>query len=78
MLKPAQRASLDELRPRLEAVRKLVRMRTDVPLDIEAVFKPRVPTVVATFMEDESNGNGSLTRSYGLCGAFIGGGVGSG
>ena len=50
-LKPAQLASLEELRPRLEAVRKLVRMRTDVPLDIEAVFKPRVPKVVETFME---------------------------
>ena len=28
-------------------------MRTDVPLDIEAVFKPRVPKVVETFMEDD-------------------------
>ena len=52
-LKPAQRASLDELRPRLEAVRSLVRMRTDVPLDIDAVFKPRVPTVVEDFMEGD-------------------------
>ena len=32
-------------------------MRTDVPLDIEAVFQPRVPTVVENFMEDESMGN---------------------
>ena len=53
-LKPAQRASLDELRPRLEAVRELVRMRTDVPLDIAAVFQPRVPTVVENFMVEES------------------------
>ena len=30
-------------------------MRTDVPLDIEAVFKPRVPKVAGTFMEDEMN-----------------------
>ena len=52
-LKPAQRASLEELRPRLEDVRSLVRMRTDVPLDVEAVFKPRVPTVVETFMEGD-------------------------
>ena len=42
------------------AVRSLVRMRTDVPLDVEAVFKPRVPTVVETFMEDESTGNEAL------------------
>ena len=53
-LKPAQLASLEELRPRLEAVRKLVLMRTDVPLDVAQVFKPRVPKVVETFMEDES------------------------
>ena len=52
-LKPAQRASLDELSPRLEAVRQMVRMRTDVPLDIDAVFKPRVPTVVEDFMEGD-------------------------
>ena len=52
-LKPAQRASLDELRPRLDGVRDLVRMRTDVPLDVAAVFKPRVPKVVETFMEDD-------------------------
>ena len=38
-LKPAQLASLEELRPRLEGVRSLVRMRTDVPLDIDAVFQ---------------------------------------
>ena len=52
-LKPAQRASLDELRPRLDGVRSLVRMREDVPLDIEAVFKPRVPKVVEAFMEED-------------------------
>ena len=49
---PAQRASLAELRPRLESVRFLVRMRTDVPLDVSAVFKPRVPKVVENFMEE--------------------------
>ena len=52
-LKPAQRASLDELRPRLQLVRSLVCMREDVPLDIDAVFKPRVPTVVENFMEGD-------------------------
>ena len=44
VLKPAQRRSLEELRPRLDSVRALVKMRTDVPLDVNAVFKPRVPT----------------------------------
>ena len=52
-LKPAQLASLEELRPRLEDVRSLVRMRTDVPLDVEAVFKPRVPTVAEEFMDPD-------------------------
>ena len=59
-LKPAQLASLEELSPRLETVRQLVRMRTDVPLDIEAVFQPRVPKVVETFMEgDEMENEGN-------------------
>ena len=52
-LKPAQRAALDELRPRLEAVRQMVRMRTDVPLDIDEVFQTRVPVAAETFMEAE-------------------------
>ena len=52
-LKPAQLASLAELRPRLESVRALVTMRSDVPLDVAEVFKPRVPKVAETFMEDE-------------------------
>ena len=56
-VKPAQRASLEELRPRLEAVRSLVRMRTDVPLDVSAVFKPRVPKVVDNFMEEDEMQN---------------------
>ena len=56
-LKPAQLVSLHQLRPRLEAVRELVRMRTDVPLDIEAVFQPRVPKVVETFMEEDEMEN---------------------
>ena len=53
-LKPAQRASLDELRPRLDDVRALVMMRTDVRLDIDEVFKPRVSKVTGEFMEGET------------------------
>ena len=53
VLSEVQRTSLEELRTRLDDVRALVRMRTDVPLDIEAVFKPRVPKVAETFMEEE-------------------------
>ena len=52
-LKPAQVASLKELRPRLDDVRALVTMRTDVPLDVAQVFQPRVPKVAEEFMEDE-------------------------
>ena len=48
-LKPAQVASLEELRPRLSAVRELVTMRTDVPLDVTQVFKERVPKAAETF-----------------------------
>ena len=54
VLKPAQRASLEELRPRLEGVRELLRMRTDVPLDVNEVFKRRVPTAAGDFMEGEA------------------------
>ena len=49
----AQRASLEELRPRLDVVRALVTMRTDVPLDVEEVLRPRVPKVTGTFMEED-------------------------
>ena len=52
-LKPSQLASLEELRPRLGAVRALIRMRTDVPLDVAAVFDPRVPKVAEAFMEED-------------------------
>ena len=52
-LSPSQRASLEELRPRLDDVRALVTMRTDVPLDVAAVFKERVPKVAETFMEEQ-------------------------
>ena len=55
-LKSAQLDSLEELRPRLDDVRALVTMRTDVPLDVAAVFKERVPKVAETFMEDETDG----------------------
>lgn len=40
--KPATKASLLEFRPRMETVRSLVRMRCDVPIDIDAAFRPRV------------------------------------
>ena len=53
MVKPAQLSSLEELRTRLDDVRALVRMRTDVPLDVSEVFKPRVPKAAGTFMEDD-------------------------
>ena len=52
-LKPSQLVSLEELRPRLDAVRALVTMRTDVPLDVAAVFNERVPKAAEEFMEDE-------------------------
>ena len=52
-LKPAQLASLEELRPRMDAVRALVTMRTDVPLDVAQVFNARVPKSADTCMEAE-------------------------
>ena len=52
-LTPSLLESLNELRPRLDAVRALVTMRTDVPLDVAAVFKERVPKVAEEFMEDK-------------------------
>ena len=52
-LKPAQVASLEELRPRLDSVLALVTMRTDVPLDVAQVFEERVPKVAETFMEEQ-------------------------
>ena len=52
-LKPAQLASLEELRPRLSAVRELVTMRTDVPLDVAQVFNERVPKVAERSMIEE-------------------------
>ena len=53
-LRPAHIASLEELRPRLDGVRALVTMRTDVPLDIAEIFRDRVPKVVDNSMEEES------------------------
>ena len=55
-LKSAQLDSLEELRPRIDDVRALVTMRTDVPLDVAAVFNERVPKATETFMEDEMDG----------------------
>ena len=54
VLKPGQRASLEELRPRLDGVRDMVRMRTDVPLDIDAVWLPRFPKVAKDSMEGDA------------------------
>ena len=51
IVKPGQRKSLEELRPRLETVRALVHMRADVPLDVAEVFKTRVPTTTEDFLE---------------------------
>ena len=45
------------------SVRDLVRMRTDVPLDIEAVFKPRVPTVVEDFHGGRRDGRQTRTKT---------------
>ena len=56
-LRPAQVASLEDLRPRLSAVRALVTMRTDVPLDVAEVFNERVSKVAAEFMEGEPMGD---------------------
>ena len=55
VFKPAQLASLTELRPRLDAVRALVTMRTDVPLTVAEVFKPRVSKAAETFIEGDEN-----------------------
>ena len=65
-LKPAQLASLEELRPRLATIRALVTLRTDVPLDVAAVFKERVPSVVETFMEDDGRRTRDRRISDGL------------
>lgn len=40
---------LADLRPRLDTVRQLVTLRTDVPLPFEEVFRERVPADVAVF-----------------------------
>ena len=53
-VKSAQRESLEELRTRLDDVRALVTMRTDVPIDVSEVLKPRVPTATEDFMEGET------------------------
>ncbi len=52
-LKPAIFTSLQAFRPRLETVRALLTLRTDVPIPFEEIFKPRVPVDVAVFGEDE-------------------------
>ena len=62
-LKPAQRTSLEELRPRLDNVRSLVTMRTDVPLDVNEALKTRVPKAAENFMEGETNMVTELTKT---------------
>lgn len=53
--KPATLAGLAEFRPRMETVRSLVRMRTDVPLpNFEDAFKPRVPKDAEEFGKEDS------------------------
>lgn len=49
---PAIAASLAEFRPRLDAVRNLIRLRTDAPIDIADVLKERVPLDVVSFGEE--------------------------
>lgn len=43
-LTPNLRTRLQEFRPRLAAVRSLIRLRTDVPVPFDEIFKPRTPT----------------------------------
>jgi 5'-3' exonuclease len=52
--KPATATALQELRPRLEAVRTLIGLRTDVPIPFEEIAVERVPKEASTFgIEDE-------------------------
>ena len=50
---PSTFKALTEFRPRMEDVRALVRLRTDVPLPFEDVFKPRVPVDAMSFEGEE-------------------------
>lgn len=51
---PAVRASLEEFLPRLETVRQLITLRNDYPIDLNALFAPRVPkTETPKMMEDD-------------------------
>jgi 5'-3' exonuclease len=45
---PAMAQSLAEFRPRMETVRSLIRLRTDVPINIDEAFQPRVAKDVDT------------------------------
>lgn len=68
---PATISSMTEFRPRMDTVRQLVTLRTDVPLPFEEVFRERVPCDVAAFGEESDGaenmaghregGNGSAT-----------------
>ena len=50
---PATATSLREFQTRMETVRSLIRLRTDVPLPFDEVFKERVPADVASFGGDD-------------------------
>ena len=63
-VKPAQRESLKELRPRLAAVRALLLMRTDVPLEVADVFKRREPTAAGDFMKEKQKEKVSIESGY--------------
>lgn len=56
--KPSVATSLRELQPRLETVRALITLRTDVEIPFEEIAHERVPKEVATFgMEGEDAGD---------------------
>lgn len=50
---PALATALREFQPRLPTVRALLTLHSDVPLDIEALFKPRVPVDADEFVGDD-------------------------
>lgn len=51
---PNLRTRLQEFRPRADLVRSVIRLRTDVPIPFDELFKPRVPLAddVITFGDD--------------------------
>jgi DNA polymerase-1 len=49
---PAMATALREFQPRLPTVRALLTLHADVPLDIDAIWKPRVPADADAFVDD--------------------------